>query len=180
MSINKFAEYWNIIEKGDEPISYRMIAEMAQIRMEMDTEVLGVFFFNRGCYDTALQLFNQLESKDKLDALIKTCEHRLYPKPQNKELPILDLDKIRPGLKERLSLGEKNPLGEARIGWLKNERWSVYSLSGINIIDNLISVSPFHNGMSTVKLNNGESIVINRHGNSLKILNDGSKKTNDH
>lgn len=174
MSINQFAEYWNIIEKGEETISYKLIENMVHIRMQLSNEEFGVFYFNRGCYDTALQLFNQLESKDKLDALIKTCEHRLYPKPRNKDLPKLDLDKIRPGLKERLSLGEKNPLGEARIGWLKNGRWSVYSLSRINIINNLISVSPFHNGMSTVKLNNGETVVINRHGKTLTITQNGN------
>lgn len=174
MSINQFAEYWGIIEKGEEVISYQMIEDMTRIREGLEKEVLGVFFFNRGCYDTAFDIFKKLDSKNNVQELVKTCEHRLYPKPRNKELPILELDKIRPGLKEHLSLGEKSPLGEARNGWLKQGEWSIYSLSGNKVIDKLQAISPFHNGMAKVKLNNGETVVINRHGKILKITKNGN------
>lgn len=168
--LKKYHILWKRIDKGNYPFTQSDVEEINAIRKNIPDDIMGMFYFQRACYDSAYELLKG-SSSEKAKALVRVCEKRLrINQPIRTDLPKLDLERIRPGITEKLSRGKKKSLGEGRIGWLKDGKWEITTLSHIPIIWDLQQSNEFENGLAEVTLFNGEKVIINRHGIVLLTL----------
>ena len=168
--LEKYHLLWKKIDKGVYPFTQTDVEEINAIRKNIPDDIMGIFYFQRACYDSAYELLRSLSS-EKAKALVRVCEKRLgINQPIRTDLPKLDLEEIRPGITEKLSRGKKKSLGEGRIGWFKEGKWEITTLSHCPIIRDLQQLNEFENGLAEVTLFNNERVIINRHGVVLLTL----------
>ena len=168
MSIERYAENWMKIERGDRNQLNLTLHELSFFREQLSDRELGIFYFNRACYDSALIYLKKANCDEDIQ-LIRVCKSRLN-QDKNEGESILDLDKIRPGLKAEIDKGEPKSLMEGRIGWYKNGKWTITNLNHRKIKSGIMELDEYLNGTCEVSLIDGRKVLLNRHGFELKEL----------